>query len=116
MRTVGYVIICPVCGAENIDSAEFCSLCFAVMGFDSAEEVVPAPKDDSGLLNKYPSSFSPDAAGPEEDPFAEYTPEPPPVEIGDYGARSGQDIEETVLPERRRIHFGPPKKRKKPHG
>jgi zinc-ribbon domain len=113
---VGLVIICPVCGAENPDSAEFCGLCFAVMGFDSAEDVVPVPKDDDGVMNKYPSSFSPDAPGPEEDPFAEYAPEVPPVEIGHYGARSGEDVEETVLPEAGRTDLGPPKKRQKPHG
>jgi zinc-ribbon domain len=110
------VIICPVCGAENPDSAEFCGLCFAVMGFDSAEDVVPVPKDDDGVMNKYPSSFSPDAPGPEEDPFKEYVPEPPPVDIGDYGSRSGHDIEENVPPEARRLHLGPPKKPQKPHG
>ncbi len=109
------MIICPVCGAENEDSAEFCSLCLAEMGFEKAEAVVPVPMDDAGLMSRYPSSFSPDAPGSEEDPFAEYAPEPPPVEIGDYGASSGQSIEETVVPEARRIHFGPPKKRHKPH-
>lgn len=116
IRMVGDVISCPVCGAENPDSAEFCSLCLAEMGFDSAEEVVPVPRDDAGLLSRYPSSFDADAPSPEEDPFAEYTPEPPPVEIGDYGASSGQGIDENVLPEARRVHLGPPKKRHKRHG
>jgi hypothetical protein len=113
---VGLLIICPVCGAENPDSAEFCSLCLAVMGFSSPEEVVPVPKDDAGLMRKYPSSFSPEASVPDEDQFTEYKPEAPPVEIGDYGVRTGQEIEETIPPEANRTDLGPPKKRHKHRG
>ena len=87
-------INCPVCGAENPDSAEFCNLCLSSAGFSSAEIAVPAPKGE-GYLTHYPSSFDENESEQEkvaawEDP----APEAPPVDIGEYGVRSGHEAED----------------------
>ncbi|MDD5749123.1 MAG: zinc ribbon domain-containing protein [Actinomycetota bacterium] len=84
------VIKCPNCGAENPDGAEFCDLCLSTFGFESPEFPV-AEETDEGYLKKYPSSFSSDASTPP----TEEQQEAPPVEIGEYGVRSGHKIEPT---------------------
>ncbi len=85
-------ICCPTCGAENPDSAEFCNLCLAALGFEAQEYTTPAPVED-GYLEHYPSSFDPGAPSAEELAASGEAQEAPPVDIGEYGVRSGQDYE-----------------------
>lgn len=88
------VVSCPVCGAENADSAEFCNLCLASMGFECSEYSSPVSGED-GFLTRYPSSFDPEAPSPDEAvAYAVAGPEAQPVEIGQYGVRSGHQVVE----------------------
>lgn len=82
------VMKCPSCGAENPDHADFCNLCLSTVGFECAEYTAPPERDD-GFTNKYPSSFDKDAPSSPPDTF---TRQPPagPVDIGQYGVRTGE--------------------------
>lgn len=84
---------CPVCGAENSESAEFCNLCLAGMGFENPE-YTDATRVDGGYLEHYPSSFDSGAPGNAElaGPL-QAAPESPSVDIGEYGAGSGHEFE-----------------------
>jgi hypothetical protein len=101
-------INCPVCGAENPDSADFCNLCLASMGFEASEYTTPAPVDE-GFLDKYPSSFDPGAPSAEEVAASAEVQEAPPVDIGEYGVRSGQDFDEAAAPAAPGPAYGEPK-------
>jgi hypothetical protein len=83
-------IICPSCGAENPDHADYCNLCHSTVGFECAEYTGPTTFDE-GFSSKYPSSFSDDAPviqrGPDEE-----EPSAAPLDIGSYGVRSGQQM------------------------
>jgi len=81
------VMKCPACGAENPDHADFCNLCLSSVGFESPEYCAP-PAFDEGYHTSYPSSFSDDAPVPSPDEFTRL-PDARPVDIGDYGRRSG---------------------------
>lgn len=83
-------IICPSCGAENPDHADYCNLCMSTVGFECAEYTTPAPFDE-GFSSKYPSSFSDDAPVVSRHPD-EAQPAAAPVDIGRYGARSGEQM------------------------
>ncbi len=84
---------CPVCGAENTESAEFCNLCIAGMGFENPE-YTDATRVDGGYLEHYPSSFDSGAPGNAElAGSTQASPEVPSVDIGEYGASSGQEFE-----------------------
>ncbi|HEY5532252.1 MAG TPA: zinc ribbon domain-containing protein [Candidatus Anoxymicrobiaceae bacterium] len=89
-------IFCPACGAENPDSAKYCNLCFAEIVFEEDDFPVAVPESE-GYLTKYPSSFSDDAPTFEErhDGWLASDAEVPPVDIGEYGVKSGQTFEET---------------------
>ncbi len=89
-------IFCPACGAENPDSAKYCNLCFAEIVFEEDDFPVAVPESE-GYLTKYPSSFSDDAPSFEEghDGWPVSDAEVPPVDIGEYGVKSGQTFEET---------------------
>lgn len=87
-------VSCPVCGAENHDSAEFCSLCLQGIGFECSEYARPVSGKD-GYLTRYPSSFDPGAPNPEEEAaYAAAAPEAEQVEVGEYGVRSGHRVVE----------------------
>ncbi len=85
------VIICPSCGAENPDHADYCNLCMSTVGFECAEYTSAAREE--GFTTRYPSSFSEDAPSlpPEDDPDR---PAAEPVDIGRYGERSGEKFAE----------------------
>jgi hypothetical protein len=89
------VMKCPSCGAENPDHATYCNLCLTSVGFEDAEYTHGKTKQGEGFTDKYPSSFDKDAPQPEPDPF-EPRPEAPPVEIGQYGQKSGEQIAPTA--------------------
>jgi len=89
-------IICPSCGAENPDYADYCNLCMSTVGFDCAEYTVSAANDE-GFSSKYPSSFSDDAPVIHRDPD-DVQPSAPPVDIGMYGTRSGEHTPDTSSP------------------
>lgn len=82
------MIACPSCGAENPDHANFCNLCHSMVGFDSMDYEAP-PASNDGYQSQYPSSFGPDAPAYSPDSFTQM-PEAPPVDMGQYGASSGQ--------------------------
>ena len=85
-------VSCPVCGAENPDSAEFCNLCLAEIGFECSEYATPV-SDEGGLLERYPSSFDPGAPCPDQsDAFGDPAPGAPRVDIGEYGVTSGHQL------------------------
>lgn len=80
-------IKCPSCGAENSDTAEFCTLCLASVGFEAPP---PAAEDTEGFLTRYPSSFDAQVPDYRDEPWADQPrPDAPPVDIGQYGVRTG---------------------------
>lgn len=91
------VIVCPSCGAENPDGAEYCSLCLSTVGFVDLE-YTSSELTGEGYMEEYPSSFQ----GEAEDTAGGYSPEEPihpidrvaarPVEIGAYGQASGAGV------------------------
>ncbi|MHB8895583.1 MAG: hypothetical protein ACYC99_10460 [Candidatus Geothermincolia bacterium] len=81
---------CPSCGAENPDHADYCNLCMSTVGFECAEYTTPAARDE-GFQSKYPSSFNDDAPVQHPDAFTRQ-PTANPVDIGKYGARSGETV------------------------
>jgi hypothetical protein len=83
------VMKCPSCGAENPDHADYCNLCLSSVGFEDLAFTQAKTEQDEGFPAKYPSSFSEDAP---QVPPESLTPLPdvPPVEIGQYGQRSGE--------------------------
>jgi hypothetical protein len=87
-------VICPICGAENPDSAEYCNLCLGSMGFFGSD--VPVKDDHNAYLDKYPSSFSADAPAPAGDTGAA-TPTASPADVGEYGVASGYDYDLSVV-------------------
>lgn len=89
-------IECPFCGAENADTAEFCDLCLASMGFDGG--LAADGGETEGFLTRYPSSFDRQTPGHRESQPGEARPEAPPVDIGEYGVRSGHSYEEGLVP------------------
>lgn len=100
---------CPVCGAENPENANYCNLCLARLGFEDLE--YPSANDSvEGYMNQYPSSFDePEglteaAGGYQPDPGTECAPAAGPVEIGEYGVRSG----EQVYPDYQADQYGEP--------
>ncbi len=101
-------VMCPICGAENPDSAEYCNLCLGSMGFFGSDAVDPVPEDSSVYQKKYPSSFSSDSSTLNDDTSVESRPEAPPADVGEYGVRSGYEFELTAASGSKRIHLGPP--------
>ena len=99
------VMICPECGAENPDHADFCNLCHTTVGFEDVEYCAP-PAFDEGYGNKYPSSFSEDAPVPPRDSFT-HLPDAPPVDIGQYGRRSGEQVPAGAVPPLPEASAGP---------
>jgi hypothetical protein len=87
-------VICPICGAENPDSAEYCNLCLGSMGFFGSD--VPVKDDHSVYTDKYPSSFNPDAPAPAGEAGAP-PPEASPADVGEYGVASGYDYDLPVV-------------------
>jgi hypothetical protein len=53
-------MICPRCGAENPDHAQYCGLCLEVIEFED-QYAMPIERSNEGLLTHYPSSFDGDA-------------------------------------------------------
>ena len=90
------VMICPSCGAENPDHADFCNLCHSKVGFEDPEYCGP-PAFDEGYGNSYPSSFREDAPVPKPDDFTRL-PDAAPVDIGRYGTSSGERFSEDAAP------------------
>ena len=87
-------INCPVCGAENPDSAEFCNLCLVSMTVGTDEYTTPTSSNE-GFLPHYPSSFDEGAPSAEEVAASDgKTPHAAPTDIGEYGVRSGQTFDE----------------------
>ncbi|PKQ28018.1 MAG: hypothetical protein CVT63_04930 [Candidatus Anoxymicrobium japonicum] len=84
-------MICPTCGAENAERAQFCNLCFSSIGFESPEYTSSSPVDGDGIQSEYPSSFREDARPPEFGGFAEH-PSAPPVDIGQYGVADQSQV------------------------
>jgi hypothetical protein len=90
------VMICPACGAENPDHADYCNLCQSTHGFDDPEYGAP-PAFDEGYGNSYPSSFRDDAPVPSPEDFTQL-PDASPVDVGRYGTRSGERFSEDASP------------------
>jgi hypothetical protein len=97
-------IICPICGAENPDSAEYCNLCLGSMGFFGSD--IPIKDDHSFYPNKYPSSFSTDVPVPDDEAGAAPV-EASPADVGEYGVASGYDYELSVVTEPEKDTAGP---------
>ena len=53
------VMLCPRCGAENPDNAQYCGLCLEVIEFEDPY-AMPIDRSNEGLLTHYPSSFDAD--------------------------------------------------------
>jgi len=86
------VMFCPECGAENPDHADFCNLCHSKVGFEDTEYCGP-PAFDEGYGTSYPSSFREDAPVPPPESFTRL-PDAPPVDIGEYGRKTGERVGE----------------------
>jgi ribosomal protein L40E len=95
-KVVNMAVICPICGAENPDSAEFCNLCLGSMGFDASNYMAPVPEDQSVYAKKYPSSFSLDTPEKAGDEGTQAPPEASPADVGVYGEKSGYDFELSI--------------------
>jgi len=52
-------MLCPCCGAENPDNAQYCGLCLEVIEFEDPY-AMPIDRSNEGLLTHYPSSFDAD--------------------------------------------------------
>jgi ribosomal protein L40E len=92
-KVVDMAVICPICGAENPDSAEYCNLCLGSVGFNASDCVVPVPEDKSVYHNKYPSSFHMDSPEHVDDEFVLAPPKAKPADVGTYGERTGYRFE-----------------------
>lgn len=84
---------CPRCGAENPDNSQYCNLCLDCIGFENPE-YTSATQQDEGYMQQYPSSFREGAettggAPVDYPPEVQQAPNAAPVDIGEYGARSG---------------------------
>jgi hypothetical protein len=86
------VMQCPRCGAENPDGAQYCNLCLSSVGFVDLE-FTTGEKTSDGFLTSYPSSLRGDA---DDQVKTSKAPRAEPVDIGEYGVRSG----EKMLPSR----------------
>ncbi|MBU4391507.1 MAG: zinc ribbon domain-containing protein [Actinobacteria bacterium] len=87
------VMICPSCGAENPDNSQYCNLCLDCIGFENLE-YTSADQQDEGYMQQYPSSFQEGAetvggAPVDYPPEVQQAPYSAPVDIGEYGTRSG---------------------------
>ena len=98
-------IHCPKCGAENPDSAGYCNLCLEKIVFEEDEFPMPAPRDE-GYMTRYPSSFAPDAPVVEKDASEDPQPDATPVDVGEYGVKTGQEVDETPKPKKVRLPRG----------
>ncbi len=107
-KVVDMAVICPMCGAENPDSAEYCNLCLGSVGFFGSDAVAPVSEDNSVYLKKYPSSFSSDTSEQADDKVAQAPSEISPTDVGVYGQRSGYDFTLSVVLGLKRDSSGPP--------
>jgi hypothetical protein len=89
-------IMCPACGAENPDHAEYCNLCMSTVGFECAEYTGPTDRDE-GFRRQYPSSFDDNGPVPSSNDFTQLPPAKP-VDVGRYGVRSGEHVIEPEAP------------------
>jgi hypothetical protein len=97
-KVVAMAVMCPVCGAENPDSAEYCNLCLAAVGFEAPDCATPVPEDNSVYCNQYPSSFRTDTSESVHDyESGEARPEASPADVGVYGERTGYSFESSSI-------------------
>lgn len=94
-------IYCPLCGAENPDTARYCNVCLTTVGFEDLERPI-AKETGEGYLTEYPSSFKeegiPRGAGGYVPQQKGESPRAGPVDTGEYAKPSGAPIGKSPPP------------------